>query len=608
MIAEVYPLKRLSRELSAFDYLVPENLKVQRGMFVRIPYRKNVIIGVVKRLKDKPIRGIHLKSIEQIYDGIALKDGELSFFESFARDLFQSPASILYSAFPHLPTAGDTRETRPSFAWLPLTLPRSEAEVIVRLVGAMRERGQAFVQTPDIRRATALILGYVQSSLKQKILILAPTVRDVDLIRSRLSGLEPWVITGHESAVERTRRWRAFRKSSNGILLGTRASALMLDASITTIFLVRSGDTNHKQEDRNPRFDVRDLVWNLHDQFAANLFCLDVIPRPQLLNKLAPAEILYWPISSNVQVIDLHHDQDRRTRSVSYEAELKLREALVRGRVVCVHNQKGVAKLLICNACGYRSQCPTCKTSLTAFSHTLECARCHHKEPTMLRCPRCQSDNLIHIGPGNQDVAQELKEIFLEASVCILDHDHPTDDGSRILVVTSYFLETCHDVFRPEQFAAVLLVNVDAPLYSDKPSAIESLTRELWQWRWFAHTCHAQFLVQTGSIALVTTALQDPESVLREDLASRESYHLPPFYRWYRVTLKEEEKHKAQIELSQLKDRLTAIADIVCGDPTFQRGRDATLEFGIPADTCESLQPLFTSLPNRFIIDTGLFS
>lgn len=89
MIAEVYPLKRLSRDLSAFDYLVPENFTVQRGMFVRIPYRKAVITGVVKRLKDKPVRGIHLRSIESVYDGTTLREDELSFFESLAGQLFQ---------------------------------------------------------------------------------------------------------------------------------------------------------------------------------------------------------------------------------------------------------------------------------------------------------------------------------------------------------------------------------------------------------------------------------------------------------------------------------------------------------------------------------------
>ena len=608
MIAEVYPLKRLSRDLSAFDYLVPEHLSVDRGMFVRIPYRKAVITGIVKRLKDKPVRGIHLRSIDHIYHGAALKEDELSFFESLACQLFQSPATLLYSAFSHIPKSDDVQPASTAFSWLPLTLPRSEGDTVVRLVSQMRERAQAFIQTPDIRRATALILGYIQSSEKQKVLILAPTVRDVDLIRSRLSGQNLWIITGVESTVERFQKWRAFRGAQTGILLGTRTAGFMIDASITTIFLVRSGDQNHKQDDRNPRYDMRELVWDLHERFATNLFCMDVVPRPQLLSHLAPTERLNWPVQANEQVIDLNRDQNRRSRSITYEAEQLLRTNLTNGRILCVHNQKGLAKLLLCGDCGHKPLCPVCATSLTAFSHTLECARCHHKEPLIHHCPACRSSKIIRVGPGNEDVAQELRMLFPETSVCVIDRDHPTDDGSRILVVTSFFLEACHDVFRPEHFAAVVLVNVDAPLFGDSPQAIESLTRELWQWRWLAYTCHAPLLVQTGSVVLTNAALEDPERVLSEDLASRESYHLPPFYQWFRVTLKEEETRKAQIELAQLKDRLTVISDIEFGAMTFTPNKDGILELGIPIQNADALQSIFTSLPDRYIIDTGLFS
>ena len=309
MIAEVYPLKRMSRGLSAFDYLVPETWIVERGSFVQIPYRRSIISGIVKRVKDKPIRGITLKTIDRVYEGIRLREEELSFFESLAHELFQSPATVLYSAFSHIPKSNDVREAKASFSWLPLTLPRSEAEIVVRLVRLMHERSQAFVQAPDIRRMTALILGYLQSSEKQKVLILAPTIRDVDLIRSRLSGLDPWIITGVESAVERFRRWRAFHRASSGVLLGTRTAGLMVDAAVTTIFLVRSGDSNHKQEDRNPRYDMRELVWDFHERFSANLFCFDVVARPQLLSQISASEMVSWPITQDERVIDLNKDR-----------------------------------------------------------------------------------------------------------------------------------------------------------------------------------------------------------------------------------------------------------------------------------------------------------
>ena len=79
MIAEVYPLLRLPRAKRVFDYLVPSKLKVQRGSFVRIPYRDQELWGIVKAVKDKPPRGIELKTLINVSDRIALREEELSF-------------------------------------------------------------------------------------------------------------------------------------------------------------------------------------------------------------------------------------------------------------------------------------------------------------------------------------------------------------------------------------------------------------------------------------------------------------------------------------------------------------------------------------------------
>lgn len=226
----------------------------------------------------------------------------------------------------------------------------------------------------------------------------------------------------------------------------------------------------------------------------------------------------------------------------------------------------------------------------------------------IFRCPKCHSGDLVRVGPGNQEVAQEVKKLFPACSISIIDRDHQGDDGAKILVVTSFFLEQVHDAFRPEPFSLVLLVNVDAPLFGDHPSALESLTHELWQWRWLAHVSHAPFLVQTGSPSLIAKALEDPEALLREDLTCRESYHLPPFYQWLCLTLKEEEPRKAQLEITQLKDRIAQIPGALFGAMAHNQNEGAVLQFGIPIHHKEDLQSLFTSLPDRYIIDTSLFS
>ena len=220
MIAEVYPLMRLPRGKKAFDYVVPDDQMPQRGSFVRIPYRQEEIWGIVKNVKDKPPRGITLRPLTATRKDIGIREEELSFFERLSHELAQSVSSVLYAALP-TPPVRLSEKRNPDLSWLPLTLPTSEAQHVLRIVQTLANRGQAFIQAPDLRRATAVILGSLQKQPEQKTLILAPTVRDVRLVRSRLTGHTPLVITGEETERERFNTWQALRRLPYAVLLGT---------------------------------------------------------------------------------------------------------------------------------------------------------------------------------------------------------------------------------------------------------------------------------------------------------------------------------------------------------------------------------------------------
>jgi primosomal protein N' len=390
MIAEVYPLLRLPRGKKHFDYLAPDGMMLKRGSFVRVPYRQQILWGIVRQVKDKPPRGITLRSIQSVHPSAALREEELSFFEWLARDLAQSVSSVLYAALPR-PPSREGIHVRPAFSWLPLTLPRAEAEHVARIVRTLTARGKAFVQTPDIRRAAAVVLGYLQMHPEQKLLILAPTVRDVELIRSRLTGVEPLVITGKERNNERFATWQTFRAQANGVLLGTRTALLAIDASVTSIFVLRAGDAGHKAADRNPRYDARRLVWQHHERFASNLFCLDVAPQSDTVHRFDELERVSWGVYPDAHTVSAAQEKTASAmQSVGYTAVQAIATCLAQNkRAVCVYNRKGAGELR-CADCLHRFACPDCRSPLGAFSHTMECARCRHKEPLVLRCPDCR--------------------------------------------------------------------------------------------------------------------------------------------------------------------------------------------------------------------------
>lgn len=606
MIAEVYPLSRLPRNRHAFDYLIPEDISLQRGALVRIPYRQDKIWGIVKAVKDKPPRGITLKTIISVYEDLALREEELSFFEYLATDLAQSVASILNAALPTPPKRTGKRSPK-TLSWLPLTLPSSEAEHVVRIVKTIVNRGKAFIQTPDLRRSAAIILGYLQKNQNQKILILLPTVRDVQLFRAHLTGFQPIIITGDESNNERFLAWQEFRDQSDGILLGTRTALLSVDASITSIFLLRSGDRNHKQWDRNPRYDARELVWQHHEKFASNLFCLDVAPSPSTLSKFNENERLSWGTYPSVQVVNMNQERFVKVRqSVSYSASEAIARVLSEGKqVLCVYNKKGTAKELRCRDCAFRFFCPTCATPLTAYSHTLECARCRHKEPIALRCTSCNGSNLGSLGVGNQDLATELHQLYPDVSVAIIDKEHPNIAQAHILVVTTFYYETHFDPFKSSSIGLVVHIDVDSPLYDAKPTAMEDLLRDAWQWAWVGFARRSPVLLQTASPDLVTHAIEDPFRTAQEELEARTRYNLPPVFRWSRIVYREDERRKAEIAMKQVSDLIAGVPEVILHPIGWNKKGHAYIECGVPTQLFDSILSIFTTLPDRYIIDTN---
>ena len=610
MIAEVYPLTRLPRNKKTFDYLIPDFLTIFRGNLVSIPYRNKHIWGIVRGVKDKPPRGITLKTVLDVQTDLHLREEELSFFESLAQDLAQSVSSLLYASVP-LPPKRTAQHKPVPLSWLPLTLSNSEAEHAVRVVRSLTQRGKAFVQTPDVRRAAAIILGYMQQKPNQKILILVPTLRDIQLLRSHLTGQQPQIISGEETNNERYQAWTAFRNASAGILLGIRTALLTIDSTITTIFLLKSGEKNHKQHDRNPRYDARELVWKFQEAFASNVFCLDVSPSCSTLTRFHEIECLAWGLYPSISVVNINQEKTASSAHVvSYTANEAISQTLLEGKqVLCIYNKKGKSKEIRCRECAYRFLCPTCLTSLTAFSHTLECARCRYKEGKPLRCPSCTSMDLIPIGYGNERVAKELSTLFPSAQITIVDKEHPyMADAADILLATTYYYETVFDPFKKTDIGLVVHLNVDAPLYDSSPTAIEELFRQTWQWAWFAFGARAAYIIQTASPDLVTGVMENPFKLIQEELQARQRYLLPPFYRWCRIVYKDSERRKAEIALKQLSDELSNIPEITLHGVQWNQKGHGFIECGLPKDSFHLLSPLFTALPDRYIIDTNVFS
>lgn len=550
---------------------------------MRVPYRDQELWGIVKAVKDKPPRGIELKAIVSVADNIRLREEELSFFERLSHELAQAPASLLYAVLPLPPTHYACKPPRPNISWLPLTLARSEAEHVVRIVQTLTTRGQAFVQTPDLRRAAAVILGYLQKQPEQKVLILAPTIRDVQLIKSRLTGFTSLVLTGEESERERFEIWSQFRRQPHGIMFGTRTALMAIDSSITTIFLLRSGDINHKSRDRNPRYDARELVFEHRKSFGSNIFCFDVAPQPSTLWRFNETERLNWGMYPSVQIVNVNQERGVSPSELLSHSSLQAISTALENRkqVVCVYNKKG---------------------------NWMECLRCQSKSLQAAHCSNCGGTNLKTYSHNNQDVARELARLFPEHTLAVIDKEHHEFVSADILVVTTFYFEAYIDPFRKNDIGLVLHLTADTPLYTSGASATDKLLRDVWQWAWLAFGARAPFVVETTSEDLLREVIDHPFDVAHGELEARERYHLPPFYRWTRVVYKDKETRRGNVAMTTLSDQISRLPYAIIHPLAQTKQGLVTFDCGVPLDQFEALLSIFTTLPDRYIIDTNTLS
>jgi primosomal protein N' len=609
MIAEVYPIMRMPRHVRVFDYAIPEELHhLKRGDVVVIPFRNTSIFGVIARVKDVADHGFRLKSITRYDSRVVFSDTELKLFENIAIELAQSVPSILNSCLPEFPKRVSTKtpSVPPNE---PLTISPSELDGLQLLAQQLTERSRAFVYTSDIRRMACVIAGFVRLKPDQKCIVLCPTILDAQRLYAHLPIETRFLLTGEENTGTQFSVWNAFRKTDACVMVGTKNCLFAVDTKTTTIFVARSSHENHGHHEQNPRFDARTLSHLIAEHHHTNLFFLDVMPRIEDTVIFSKTNILGSSPNLAPQIIDMEH-QSRASAIghwISHETYQTTQSHLERGeRVLVVLNKKYHARRLACLSCGSDVVCETCGNGMILDDLFMRCVRCKSSIPIIRSCPKCHEITLKESGFGNQKIDALLRKEFPNTTTCLIDKEHPHMNAIAPLVIaTSYYLEQMANAFKPDQFALVVVLDADAPLFRPTYRASEAALYECEGWRALAFANRAQFFVQTRSVPFFTEYFQNPTTSLAIEREARQSYIQPPFCEISTLHFDEKEPRKADIFQNQLVQQIRGVSSMARIKKTkSQNQNEYLLEIRYPQEDRSKLLTLFRSFPDRVIIDT----
>jgi len=252
----------------------------------------------------------------------------------------------------------------------------------------------------------------------------------------RRFGARP--VEWHSDLKGSTRRaaWRAVSTGEARVVVGARSALFLPYADLGLIVVDEEHESAFKQEEG--------VIYHARDMAVARAYLggipIVLVSATPSLETLVNAETgRYGRIDlptrhagaemPEVRLIDLRRPEAAPPRNhwLSPILRAALKETLEAGEQAMLFlNRRGYAPLTLCNACGFRVQCPNCTAWLVEHRLTrrLQCHHCGYASRLPDECPNCGTEGSFRpCGPGVERVAEEVAELFPDARTLLMTSD-----------------------------------------------------------------------------------------------------------------------------------------------------------------------------------------
>lgn len=511
-----------------FDYLVPETLTgtVDVGTMVRVVLSGRRVGAWVVATGVEPGAGMALRPLahrrgwgpEPVLIDLA---GWAAWRWAGRRSALLTTASPL-GAVRHLPAPDLRLPPPPKVATL---AARATADMVTSALAPVGEReggaGPAVVRLPPSVDVTGVIAQVAQGGPS---LVVVPTAAGAAVLAGRLRRAGAGVALVPD-------QWAQARAGA-AVVIGARAAAWAPCPGLAAVVVVDGHDEGLHQQ-QSPTWDAVSVAAERARRVGARCVVTTPCPTVDLLAVArrvvaAPRQVELdgW---ASMQVVDRRGDDPRLGL---YSESLV---SLVRGggRVACVLNRVGRARLLGCRACGTLARCERCGAALSSHSaspdedRTLACPRCGWTRPWV--CASCGSTALRQLRIGVTRAAEELQALAGRPVVEVTAVTAVGLPDRPILVVGTEAV-----LHRGGRFDAVAFLDFDgevlAPRFRAAEEAIGLLARA--SRAVGGRAGPGRVLIQTrvpDHDVILAAVDADPDRVAAAERGPRSALALPPF-------------------------------------------------------------------------------
>ena len=236
---------------------------------------------------------------------------------------------------------------------------------------------------------------------------------------------------------EKVELWKNILNNKYDIVIGTPHALFLPMENIGLIIIDQEEDTRFKESKKAPFYDFRHsaLIWakihqaktllassspSLESYFHAKKGKYGFV----LLDKRHESS----PHHPIIHLIDLKKSHYKKQMKGLFSLELlkAIEETLKeKKQIILFQNKRGYASIIQCHNCGYAPKCPHCDISLAYHKEKaiILCHYCNYHHPYNSMCLICKGYHLDTKGIGVEQIEEQVKKIFPNASIARIDRD-----------------------------------------------------------------------------------------------------------------------------------------------------------------------------------------
>ena len=460
------------------------------------------------------------------------------------------------------------------------------------VVQSFQEKNVCLLHGVTSSGKTEIYIHLIEEAIRQgkQVLYLLPEIALTTQITERLQrvfGARLGIYHSKFPDAERVEIWRK-QLGENGydIILGVRSSIFLPFRNLGLVIVDEEHENTYKQQDPAPRYHARSAAIVLAAMYGAKTLLGTATPSIESWQNAREGKYGFVQLKERYKEIQLPEiipvdikELHRKKRMVGQFSPLLIqymKEALEqKEQVILFQNRRGFAPMVECRTCGWVPKCKNCDVSLTYHKgiNQLTCHYCGYTYQLPKSCPACEGTELVNRGFGTEKIEDDIKILFPEAAVARMDLD-TTRTRSAYEKIIADFEQGKTDILIGTQMVSkgldfdhvsiVGILNADTMLNYPDFRSYERAFQLMAQvaGRAGRKNKRGRVVLQTKSIdhpIIHQVIANDYEDMVGGQLAERQMFHYPPYYRLVYVYLKNHNEALLDQMAAVMADKLRAV-------------------------------------------------